>query len=576
VTDGSRGATQDADAARFAWRSDGVAALVVGLFALALRLTFLFASPDRAWPHSLRYEGDAPVWARWADALSRGQPFEFDLPLRTPGVAFLLHALGFDAAPFTGAKVLWCVLSAATCSSIWLLAARCVSRRAAWIAAGWLALSNASLQLATSLNNEAPYALLVVALVGGALWARGSGSIVSALLVGAAHGLALLLRAEHALLFALLTLWTVAGPSGDASRMGSRVKWAAASALTALAVCAPWIWRSHEATVRFNRVGPTVDFARLQPTWSAGARAAIERLPPFAREGNAAFLSHLARQAGKASVEERDVDEYFEREWGYTPEPLSEWTLVSSKGALDFALANHPDAHGVFSRAGLNDGRDPDPEFAFGRPSHLKLHQHGFALGWSWIRADPATWGSALLGKLERFVGGVTLGLGANDWPHGPASVRGAVDLALPADPAPAWSWIVGAACAIGAVLARRTQLGRVLWIVVAYKLAITVAFYGYARQAASIEPVWRLFGAFAVDAVLVRVAPHVLPSQIARRTLAWAFAVALAIAALVDSARPVALQASPLQVAPQRRPEWGPDAFECWAPVRLTPLAPH
>src|SRR5436190_7317749 len=97
-------------------RSDWAIASVIFVAALALRLLFLFAQGDRDWPHSAFYEGDAIEWARWAVALHKIQPYEFDLPMRSPGVAYLLCWLGGgDSAitSFAGFKALWCVMSAA-------------------------------------------------------------------------------------------------------------------------------------------------------------------------------------------------------------------------------------------------------------------------------------------------------------------------------------------------------------------------------------------------------------------------------------------------------------------------------
>src|SRR5688572_15074483 len=88
--------------------SDGAAALGVFAIALLVRLLFLSGSADRGWPHSVYYEGDAPEWVRWANALDRGERYEFDLPLRSPAVAYLMHWLwpGQAHAPFTTTKVL--------------------------------------------------------------------------------------------------------------------------------------------------------------------------------------------------------------------------------------------------------------------------------------------------------------------------------------------------------------------------------------------------------------------------------------------------------------------------------------
>ena len=95
-------------------RQDVITAILFTALTLVLRLMYLLHSLDCAWPHSRLYEGDAPVWAQWAAKLNLGQPFEYDLAFRTPGVAWMLHWLGFIATPFTSAKIIWCVISAIT------------------------------------------------------------------------------------------------------------------------------------------------------------------------------------------------------------------------------------------------------------------------------------------------------------------------------------------------------------------------------------------------------------------------------------------------------------------------------
>src|SRR5262249_14313786 len=94
---------------------DALVAAALFALALAVRLIFLLHSGDSHWPYSVYYEGDAPVWAQWAACLNRGQEFEYGLPLRSPGVAYLLHWLGpvLGEGNFVGFKVLWCAVSAA-------------------------------------------------------------------------------------------------------------------------------------------------------------------------------------------------------------------------------------------------------------------------------------------------------------------------------------------------------------------------------------------------------------------------------------------------------------------------------
>jgi hypothetical protein len=541
--------------------------IAIGVFAVALlvRVLFLFATPDRAWPHSVLYEGDAPTWVRWAQALDRGQPFEFDLPMRTPGVAYALHGAiaGVASPPFTIAKLVWCAISAATCAALFVVTRRMFSARIAVIAAAWLCFSFGAYELATSLNNEAPYCLLVVLLVGATSKFVETPGWKLAIGLGVLHGLALLLRAEHALLlvaFAAFAAWKL---------RPARKSWlAAVTAASAVLVCVPWIVRSHRAVERFNTVAAEQpDFQNARPPWTADARAFLLGLPAFARAGSFAFLQHLASTAGKPEISRADVEQFFRGQFGYVPEPLSTWTLSSSKGALDFALANHPSSGGGFSLAALQDGHDPDPQFSLARPSHLALYNHGYRLGWDEIRADFGAWIGLVAEKLGRFNEGVTLGLGALDEPHGVASVRHPVDLATPASTALWWSIAVEVLVLTGVALAWRRGA---LWaIVIAYKLAVTVLFYGYARQAVSIAPAFMVFGAVAVDAVLERW----LRGRWTTLTGAAFAAVLIAIDVFHCTHAP-ALDIRPLSADAKMLPagEWGPGAFESPSEIAIEP----
>lgn len=53
--------------------------------ALVVRLLFWQATPDRGWPHSALYKGDAVVWTDYSAALGKGESYELGLPLRPPG-----------------------------------------------------------------------------------------------------------------------------------------------------------------------------------------------------------------------------------------------------------------------------------------------------------------------------------------------------------------------------------------------------------------------------------------------------------------------------------------------------------
>ncbi len=571
-------------------RQDYFIALLFATLTLGLRLMYLLSSQDFTWPHSVVFEGDAPTWARWSSQLKLAQPFEYDLAFRTPGVAWILHWLGLSSPPFTSAKVIWCVISAITTGLLYLVIARWFSRRAGIIAATLFALSYGSFVLASSLNNEAPYALLIVGIIGATLrWIDGP-TLVWSLLLGALHGCALLLRAEHVLLLAMLLLYaawrarttmaeipSAVNQSDTYSNKKSRVAPLARVAIHstlvlagALALCAPWINRAHIAAHKFNTDAPPIFFATAQPPWSPAAIAYLNRLPAFARAGNFAFMCDLNKRGGLMVVDDSDVRAFFEQQWNYTPEPIQEWSLISLKGPLDFALANHPKADGGFSNAGLADNHDTNAVFSLARPSHTRLVNHGYEIGVDYIRNDPKGWFTLVREKLARFQDGATLGFFANDWPHNPKHVRRAVDLATPtrAD-APVWNYAVLTSLGIGAFFACLRRGGLILLFVVVYKIAVTIAFYGYARQAVSIAPVWFALTALGADA-LCMLAPRT-------DVLRWPMRAALAtlfLVAAVQALNPPLLvaRAAKIQGRITKTPQWGADAFESFDQLVLEP----
>jgi hypothetical protein len=559
---------------------DLVAAAVVFAVVLALRLVLLSNAPDAAWPHSILYEGDAPVWATWAQHLARGEPFEEDLAFRTPGVAFLLAWLGADSAPFTAAKALWCAMSAATAAATYLVLARFFTRRAGLIAATLLAISFAAGVATTSLNNETPYALLVVLIAGATLGWCARATVLLSIAIGLLHAAAMLLRAEHALLVAVCAIpMVLAARRQGLNRIAIQSAWIVAAGATALL---PWTLRSHAAAERYNGTSAPIPYDSMWPEWRDDAIAEYERLPAFVRTGNFATLNTFVRRNQLQEVDAAVVRRYFEETWGSTPGPIPEWPIVSFKGPLDFALANDPLADGGFSRAPLADRYDQNPPFSFARPTHARLVEDGYAIGWRHLADDPAR-ARALVGeKLLRFTDGATLGLFASNWPYGRSLelVRQPVDLAVPPRwSAPIWSALVLATLALGACVACFRRGGWMLLAIVAYRLVVVAAFYGYARHAVSIAPILAAIAAIGIDALLAGIV-RMLPfgtGCLARLFVAIAgplVAAALLVVALRAALHPPSWTARTAQADGriELAPTWGEDAFTSNDRLRLVP----
>ena len=588
------------------------AAAAIFALALGLRLLYLGAAVDRRWPHAAAYEGDAIVWAAGAQTLAQGAAPDDPLFFRANAPAHLLRWLGFAGAlrDYTGAKVLWCLVSALACAGNLVLGARAFTPRVGIIAAGLQAFSWQQYVLATSLNTEALYGLLLVLVLAGAWQLQRRPRWPLALALGVVQGLAILIRIEHLLLLGLLLIdgwWrTQAAPraAGDGSGAGDpdgdgdrstagrwrlpvrRVALQLAVAIPALLVCLPASIEQTRAARLYNTVARREPaFDRVPVPWAPDARAFLAELPAFARVRAFAYLSRFADQRGTAEMTAPLARQLWREELGALPEPLRTPVFVSGQGPLNFALANHPGAHGAFSKAALeNRFLANDPKLTLSVPEHLRLYNHGYAVGLGFIRSDPGGWLRAVGRKLWFFAQGASLGLTAYNLPLGRYGERRPCDLLTPF-PGSGWAWEIACAGLIlaGAVIARRSDAGRLCLLVLVYKLVVTIGFFGYARQAASIGPVLALLAALALDALAGKLGAAIgrrggaagsltgaLPGDHRRAWLLVGSVVALGVAVDVQAARhPPAFDIhGPLRATP----EWGESSFSSNAKIELRP----
>lgn len=536
---------------------------------LASRLVFLFASADRAWPHSAFHEGDAVVWAEWAAAIDAGQERSFNsgLPFYPPAVAHLIAWLSPSGGPpdFVAIKVLWCGLNAAAVALAYLAFAGEFGRRVALIASALGAFSFGLGVISTSLNSETPYLLAVVGLVLVARRLAERPTLALAAVFGVLHGAANLIRAEHTLLMGLMAGWVAwrwwreAGPVG--------LRWTRSASMLALIgaafvlTCLPWSLHATRANLRYNRGDAnarfTPDYDRMSPAWTPDARAFFDALPEFCRRDTGAYLYPATVRRGLASVTADDLRRILLEDFGYIPEPVGAFTLIASSGPLAFALANHPDARGGFSKAAL------DPRFggdvALGIPAHLRLYNKGVSVGLGFIREDPARWARNVGLKLRNFRGGVTLGLTARNLPLGRDGERRAVDM-MTHDPGRgvAWRGAVTVAVLAGAIIAVRRRRAGLWLLVIASKIAVTILFFGYARQAVSILPAFLLLAAITIDGVVARM----FASGVPRRFLVGVGAGALLVLVAGDVSALFARSVPRVEGPMRDEPRWGPGAF--------------
>ena len=88
--------------------------------------------------------------------------------------------------------------------------------------------------------------------------------------LGVVHGAATLLRAEHVAFVVLASLWALARAWPTVALRARAFVGTACVALSLCATCAPWAWRAHVASSRFNRAlksCPRIGPRRIDTEW---------------------------------------------------------------------------------------------------------------------------------------------------------------------------------------------------------------------------------------------------------------------------------------------------------------------
>lgn len=502
--------------------------LALAIFAAALvsRLLFWLATADRDAAWTAYFQGDAPLWLDYARAIELGRPFELGLPIHPPGAAWLVALLwnGVPAGiPFL--RFAWVLLGALVPLLVFLAAARSFPLRVAAVAGVWSAVSTGLLVLSTSVNNEAPYLVLVA----GSLWffedLRDRPRVGRLVLWSILNAVACLFRVEH-LLFYVLAL------AFFAVRWARAVDWralrlAAASLFFFALPLVPWHATAWSAIARFNelprplipveeRAVAGIEEATRGIPWTPEAARARDELPGFARRTASAFVLATAAHRGGRVI---GIPRFrvLEQAFGYVPRRLSRYPFVSSYGPLNFALANSAGSDGGFDRALLERSPPlgggaasypwflvqglPPAELSFVYPPHLRLFNEGYSVGARWIRDNPADFARLAFRKLAIFWKGAASGFTGYNLPMGLSGTRRAVDL-VTAEGGVATAWRLAVlAVALAGLFAGRGQAAVVPWLLfLASKVVVTVLFFGYARHGATVVPVLALFAGLSAE----------------------------------------------------------------------------
>ena len=540
--------------------------LLVAL-ALALRLLFWQATADAAWPYSAWYKGDAATWLEWAQAIEASRPFEVGLPIRPPGAAYLIAAISDgETAGIPVLKAIWCLLGALTVGLLYAAVLRALGSGLATGVGLLCAASTGLMILATSLNNETPYLALLAAIL--ALWEpvrRRQGALLLALW-SLLNGTACLVRAEHLLYFLLLLAYLV--PTWSTARQAAGWRSALGSLSLALAVFTlvliPWHASAWSAIARFNTQPLTADPAtedaqrRVEAllssiSWQPEALAELETLPVATRRTARLFITATEGVRGRTTVGAGSL-QILDQAFGAIPRRLPSHPFIAVYGGLNFHLANHSRATGGFDRAPLErrpplvGGPEqyplalirhlPPAQLTLTYPPHLEAVTDGYRLGWEWIREHPRDFVRLAGQKLRIFWHGAALGVGGYNLPLGLSGIRRRADMVAPegGSVVVVWRAALLALVVAGAWIGHR-QPALFPWLAfLLSKLLITLAFFGYARQGASVIPVVMLLMCLAGNRLLTAVGDAW--RRLPQRRRRWLVAAPAILLLLVEAGR--------------------------------------
>ena len=534
------------------------AGAVLFVIALLVRVLFWQATPDRSWPYSAWYKGDAPVWMDYARALQADRPFELGIPIHPPGAGYLVAALWSGQADGVAwLRFAWALMGALLVVLVYAAVLRSFGFAAAVISSYLCAASSGLLLLGSSVNNEVPYLLLVVASL--VLWedARRGASPARLAVFAALNGIACLFRVEHVLCFALLLgllllPWRHAGLGPMAGRLGLTL---AAFVLPMV----PWHVTAWRGIATFNdgprvyepgedaavgqveralagsrpaRRGPQARRAAgVPPADDVGLRHRHGR-PPRRPRGARGGLRHPRRGVRVLPAPPREASvRLVVRPSELLPgEPSRRARRISTarRSTSGRSWRVEPSATPAFLVQGL-------PRRTSRSSTRRTCSSSTTAIGWA---GRPSVTAGRLARAVRPQAAHLLVGRGAGRDRIQPAAgmsgLRRTVDLVVPEGAlASTWSAIVLAACGLG-LYAGRNRPALLPWLAfVASKLLVTLLFFGYARQGAMTAPVVALLAALAIERWALPLASR-LP---ARRAAALAVIVAAA-PVLLEGAR--------------------------------------
>ena len=511
--------------------------MALGGLAALLRALFALFGDDRAFPYTVFYEGDSEAYFLFARAVLGGQLYDNGIPFHPPGFAWFLAGvhtvLGAGAAgatvPFLAQKiVLGGLVGGGSVALLYVIGCRVFGRTIAVVAAFLAAFHFGLFVLAIAPVADGLFQLLLLAaialFVGGLDFGARRGAAAT-LALGLLLGALALTRAEGMLYamvlaaFGAVVSWRRAespGARGVLSRLRLLAPWAGALLVAALVV-APW-------TIR-----------------------------------NAIRLGELETRLGANLAE-----------------PLPRFVPVTLYGRLNLALANHSAADGTFSRSALA-AQAETPRLELTNPEHLSWILHGDRLAREWIAAHPGEFARLVGRKWRLYFGALKLGWTQWNWPGGLTGVRRPVDLFVP-DRA-LGGWLLAPLILVGAGLAARhsgaeRRLVMLVALLTAASLGVVALFFGYARLALLLLPLWLLLAAVALTRGAVFVAGRLRGSRSEANDARLAGAGAAVVTLLVALEAWGAVRGHRLEASGTTLP--GRATLDRDQPIRFRPLPPR
>ena len=506
-------------------------ALAFFFAALVVRVLFLFATPDYNGPASPYYKGDTPVWLEYAAAILTSTQYNHGLPLRPPGVAYLVALLwNGQASGFLVLKLIWATMGAASVAFFYLAIARSFDWITASIAALLMTAYTGLIIVATAPNNEAPYLLLISVCLYICQPLLIQPTWKTLLCWSLLNGLACLIRVEHLLFFAFSSLWLFwlwAHPNEKPVNWRNSLRMSVFCGSLFILTLVPWHLYAWSQIDKFNRsplaLNAQTDQAYTQlennlsiMQWTPEATTLSKSLPMFTQRTLTNFVAATVATRGRLTVTGEDfkiIDEAF----GYYPQPLKPYPLIAMYGGLNFHLANNSSTTGGFSLDALGESPPllgghnqypallinglPPQDLTFNYPPHLQAINQGYSLGWQWISANPLDAASLLSNKLKLFWNGVSMGFTGYGFPVGISGIRNAVDLVVPEAGLGLTVWQSAAFMLLLAGLwVGRKNKNLFPWVMLlSTKLVTTILFYGYAREGVVVFPIFALLIALLI-----------------------------------------------------------------------------